>query len=419
MITPRRLIELLVLGLCAFLLTQAILSLILSPGNDPNEGSVVTQLILSASYLSVLGILIPYYRQILFVLARNKSLVLLVLWAILSSTWSVTPPLSFRRAMAMLGTTVFGIALALRLSPEQQVRFLSWLCRIIAVLSLACVLFLPAYGIAPTAEEQWQGIFGYKSVLGFIMSLSILVEWHLPTPTPLAKILNWVALLLSGLLLYRSNSLTPTIAMVGALILVQLYKVAVQRLGISLPVTALLIGLVALWAAALYLANSDNITKQLGRSSDLTGRTEIWGWVGQSIAERPILGYGFSGFWSAATATGLDRALGGQVMYAHNGYLEVFLNLGIIGFAFTIIFLLVGMRRVLHWSDRAATSVNLWPLTLLIFFLIQNFTECSILLQDPQWAICVAVIVSTDPALLPIYDESDEPILLQPSEQMS
>jgi len=418
----RRILELLVLGSCAFVLTQAILSQVLAPGDTPTQGSATWQVILSLCYLSVAGILVPYYRETLYVLRRNWFLVALLLLALVSVSWAAIPALALRRAIAVLGTTLFGIALAVRLSPEEQLRLLSWLCRTIAVLSLACVILLPSYGISATPEHQWQGVFPYKSVLGFVMALSILVEWQLPAPTTFSRTLKWLALLLSVVLLFFSGSVTPTVALLGSLLLVRVYKYAARRLRISRAIIALAMLLMMLSGVALFLANSDKITKALGRSSDLTGRTEIWRWVAGSILERPMLGYGYSGFWSevAAASTGIDHLVGGMIMYAHNGYLEVLLSLGFVGFALTLAFLGAGIRRAFYWSDRNRSSLGLWPLAFLLFFLLQNFTECSILLQDLEWGICVAVVASTDPVLFATdEDEYDEELLLEPSEELT
>jgi O-antigen ligase len=363
----------------------------------------------------VAGILVPYYRETLYVLRRNWFLVALVVLALVSGSWAAMPALALRKAIAVLGTTLFGIALAVRLSPEEQVRLLSWLCRTIAVLSLACVIFFPSYGISP--EHQWQGVFAYKSVLGFVMALSILVEWQLPTPTAFSRTLNRLALLLSAVLLFFAGSLTPTIALLGSLLLVEAYKFAAQRLRISQAIIVLAMLLMMSSGVAMFLASSEKLTNALGRSSDLTGRTEIWRWVGASILERPLLGYGYSGFWSevSAASTGIDHLVGGMIMYAHNGYLEVLLSLGIVGLALTLAFLGLGIRRAIYWSDR----MGLWPLAFLLFFLLQNFTECSILLQDLEWAICVAVVVSTDSVLLATDEEDDEELLLEPSEELT
>jgi len=290
------------------------------------------------------------------------------------------------------------------------------------VLSLACVVFLPSYGISATPEHQWQGVFGYKSPLGFVMALSILVEWQLPTPTSFSRTLNRLALVLSAVLLFFARSLTPTIALLGSLLLVQLYKFAAQRLRIPQGITVLAIVLMMSSGVAMFLANSERITNSLGRSSDLTGRTEIWRGVTASILEHPMLGYGYSGFWSEVSAASaeLDQTLGGTIMYSHNGYLEVLLILGIVGFALTLAFLGAGIRRVLYWSEHNRSSIGLWPLLFLLFFLLQNFGECTILAQSLEWGICVAVVASTDPVFLVTEEEEDnEELLLEPSEELT
>jgi len=417
----RRTVELLGLGSCAFVLSQAIWSQIVAPGDTPTEGSATSQLILSLCYLGVAGILLPYYRETLYVLRRNWFLLALVFLALVSGFWAALPALALRRAVAVLGTTLFGIALAVLLSPEEQLRLLSWLCRTIAVLSLACVIFLPSYGISATPEHQWQGVFVYKSVLGFVMALSILVEWHLPTPTTFSRTLNRLALLLSAVLLFFAGSLTPTMALLGSLLLVELYKFAAERMRVSKVVVGLAMLLLVSSVVAMFLGNTEGITNALGRSPDFTGRTEIWSWVAGSIGERPLLGYGFSGYWSdSATSAGLNRAMGGMIMYSHNGYLETLLSLGIVGFALTLAFLGAGIRRVFYWSDRNRSSIGLWPVAFLLFFLLQNFAECTILQQGLEWGICVAVVASTDPVLLPIGEhEEDAELLLELREELT
>jgi exopolysaccharide production protein ExoQ len=417
-----RILTLLVLGICAFVLTQAILSQIVGSSDTSTDGSVASQVILSLCYLSVAGVLVPYYRETLYVLRRNWFLAVLVLLALLSASWAATPALALRRAIAALGTTLFGIALAVRLSPKEQLQLLSWLCRIIAVLSLAYVVLLPSYGISATPEHQWQGVFVYKSVLGFVMALSILVEWQLPTPTRFSRTLNWLALLLSVVLLYFASSLTPTVALLGALLLVELYRFVSQRLRVSQAFTILAMLLMVSLGAAMFLVNGETITNAVGRSSDLTGRSEIWSVVAGSILERPLLGYGFSGFWTEASgaSAGINRTLGGMIMYAHNGYLEVLLRLGIVGFALTLAFLGTGIRRAFYWSDHSRSSVRLWPLTFVLFFLLQNFTECTILLQDLEWGICVAIVASSDPVFLAAEEDGqEEQLFLEPSEELT
>ena len=417
----RSFIWLLVLGGCAFVLSQAVLPLVITPGagDTPTEGSPLYRLILSVCYLSVAMSLVPYYRETLFVLRRNWFLMTLVLLALVSFLWAEAPVLVLQRSIAVCGTTLLGIALAVRLSVEEQHRLICWVLRIAAVLSLACVLFLPSYGISDGVGEQgvWRGVFGYKNGLGSMMALSVLVEWHLPTKTRFSKVANRLALVMSAVLLVFSSSVTPLVALIGSLLLIEIYKLGTQRLRIPLYAIVLATLLILASSMTILLVGGDRVTAALGRSSDLTGRTEIWSMTMPYIPERPVLGYGYWGFWNGASSESLavERAMGTSIMYSHNGYIEILLDLGAVGLFLTVAFLGAGIMRTYYCAERNRDTVALWPLAFLCYFLLRNIGECSILIQGLEWALCVATVVGTDAALLAPEAEQEEELLFVPS----
>jgi exopolysaccharide production protein ExoQ len=409
--------ELLVFGGCAFVLTQALLPLVLAPGDTPEDGNPLWRMILAISYLGVVAVLASDYRVALAGVWRNGVLVALILLVFASCLWAYEPKLVLQRSIGMFGTTLLGVALAVRLSLEDQMRLMSWLFRIIAVLSLACVVLAPRYGIAEWPHEgDWRGIFGHKNGLGACMALSVLLECYRPAETRVAKSFKVATLLLSGVLLIFSNSITAIIALAGALVFIQIYKIARQQLRIpmfafvSVTLMAIVSGL------ALLIFGGDIVTGILGRTSTLTGRTEIWRWAFSYGMERPVLGYGFSGFWggSSPESVALDRRLGFHVMYSHNGYLDIFLTLGVVGFLLVLVFLAVGIKRAFYRSERGESSVDFWPLALVCFFLLYNAAECTILVQDVQWALVLAAVIGTDEVL---FAEPQEKVLLLPTEE--
>ena len=413
----RYFIDLLILANCAFVLTGAITTLTLTPGDTALEGNAFGRLILSVSYLAVAGMLVTYHRETLIVVRRNWTLAVLVLLAFASCLWAETPAFTFRRSIAVAGTTLFGVALAIKLTLEEQLRLLSWVFRIISILSLACVILLPSYGISSTVEQEWRGVFGYKNAFGSMMAMSMLIEWQLPTTTRWSKVLNRAALLLSGCLLIRSNSITSLVAIVGAVVLVEIYKFATLRLRMPLYATFLATLLIVSLGFVLVAPKSDAFAALLGRSSDLTGRTEIWRWVISFIQERPILGYGYSGFWFASGASAeIERATGSTFMYSHNGYLDTFLTIGALGLSLAVVFLGTGLKRAFDWSLQRESRIGLWPLAFLSFFLLFNLGECTIFMQDFQWALCVAAIAGSDLALFEPGTVPEDELLLTTSE---
>jgi len=413
-----------VLGCCAFVLSKALLSFILPPymqeaalhGEPMTDGSPEWRLILAISYLGVVMVLVPWYRETIFVLRRNWSLVALVLFALLSSLWAEMPDVVLRKSIGLFGATLLGIALAVRFSFQEQLRILSWLFRIIAVLSLACIVLLPSYGIK---DGEWRGIFEYKNAMGSMMGLSVLIEWLLRPDSRSSKILRRFALLLSAILLLCSNSITPAVVLVVALLLIEIYRFAALRLRVPLYAICLATSLVVTAGVTLLIANSDSVTGAVGRSSTFTGRTEIWSFVVSFIAQRPIAGYGYSGFWLGASQESIEvnRAMRGLVMYSHNGYLEMLLTLGGIGLLLTLAFLGIGMKRALSFSEQRQAGTELWPLAFLLYFVLHNLGECSILTQDLEWAIGVSCVVGADPMLLSFNVQEEDELSLVPLEE--
>jgi exopolysaccharide production protein ExoQ len=421
--TRPKLHEFVVLGACAFVLTSAVLSLVLTPGDTPTEGNDLWRLILGIGFLGAALILVPFYRETLYLTRRNWFVIALVLLAPVSCLWAATPALVLRRSVAVLGATLIGVVLAVRLSLEDQLRLMSWVLRIIAVLSLACIILLPSYGISESPEgmRQWQGVFNQKNGLGATMALSFLVEWHRPAGSRFAKALKLTALLLSAVLLLFSGSITPLLALGGALLFTLGYKLLIQNLRVPLYVLALGAVFTVVFGVMPLFSNSERITSALGRSSDLTGRAEIWSLVVPCILERPIYGYGFSGFWSGASpeSAQIDRAMGTMIMYSHNGYLEILLNLGILGFSLALICFATGVHRAVFRSKLGHSSLDLWPLALLTYLLFHNLGECSFMTPGLEWALCVATIMSTDPLFFVIESESesDFPLVLAEESQ--
>jgi exopolysaccharide production protein ExoQ len=109
--------------------------------------------------------------------------------------------------------------------------------------------------------------------------------------------------------------------------------------------------------------------------------------------------------------------MGFHVMYSHNGYLDIFLTLGAVGILLAILFLWIGIKRAFERSELNRSILDFWPLAFVVFFLLYNAAECTILVQDLQWALLLSTVISTDEALF--LETEDEEVLLVPSEEFS
>jgi O-antigen ligase len=93
------------------------------------------------------------------------------------------------------------------------------------------------------------------------------------------------------------------------------------------------------------LLSPDVILDFLGKDATLTGRTDLWYFVKLCIAQRPLFGWGFDAFWvtNNPAANEISTNLGWVVPQAHNGLLELLLEVGAIG---TSLFAIVFARNV-------------------------------------------------------------------------
>src|SRR5439155_9069149 len=87
------------------------------------------------------------------------------------------------------------------------------------------------------------------------------------------------------------------------------------------------------------------LAQSVGRDPTLTGRTNIWNAV-LSTHTNPILGTGYESFWLGRRLNEVWRQAGAGINEAHNGYLEVYLNLGLIGLFLLVVFLVASYRTI-------------------------------------------------------------------------
>ena len=101
--------------------------------------------------------------------------------------------------------------------------------------------------------------------------------------------------------------------------------------------TYMLAGLVLIVAAELAFGISGHFSEALGRGSSLSGRTVLWARL-LEVHINPIFGTGFESFWLGERLEQLEGIFFFVPNEAHNGYLEIYLNLGLMG-----LFIIIGL----------------------------------------------------------------------------
>lgn len=307
----------------------------------------------------------------------EKWLAALCAWAIASVAWSTNPEDSLRHALALTGTTIAALYLGLHFEPKQQLKLIAYAIGVGAVASALVIIAVPSVGITP---DGMQGVYNLKNSLGRVMSLGVLCFAMLTLSERRRRMVRVVMFLLCCTLLVLSKSATALVVTVLMLALLPFRKLLYLRTRQLLAAGAILIPLTA--AATFFIVqSSEDILQALGRNSSLTGRVPLWQLVLTSISDHPILGYGFTAFWNSWEGERVIDTVNWNtaVPHAHNGFLEVWLGLGLIGLAL----ILISLSRNFVFALRIARSNRgveySWPLVLVVFTVLYNVTENSLL----------------------------------------
>ena len=141
----------------------------------------------------------------------------------------------------------------------------------------------------------------------------------------------------------------------------------------------------AVAAFPLFLDVGTGLLKSVGRDPTLTGRTEIWK-EALAVDRSPILGAGFESFWLGGPLDGPTSGRWWHVNEAHNGYLEVYLNLGWVGVVLLAVVIITGYRNVMGMLRRDPEAGGLL-LAYWVFGVIYSFSEAGFRMMSLVW-IC-------------------------------
>lgn len=356
------------------------------------EGSRTFRMIVGLIYLISIFLVLKRSALLFSLLRQNLPIVLLAALAVISTIWSVEPMLTLRRAIALCGGTAFAFFLVMYFPPERLLRLIAWSLGIVAVCSLGAALLMPDYGIqsGPRAGD-WRGVMGHKSTLGRTMVLGALAFLLLAMRrrASLSSLMTWAALGLCLFLLVMSQSRT---AWLVGLILLLLFPAAqlVQRTHWTVTsvavFTAMVVGIVGAQIA------SDQLFQLLGRDATLTGRTVVWSTAMEFGIQRPILGYGYKVFWLSEPGAELAEMLNNFVGNGHNGFLDLWLELGLVGLALFLVSVYMALKRVMHRLVTGGDPLALWYVGYVTAFLVMNTSSSSILMQnDLDWILYIVV----------------------------
>jgi len=344
-------------------------------------------------YIVLILLYAVQFRRALSFLPKNWLLLMIVGLAIVSATWSLYPEVTERRGIALFGTTAFGLYLGWRFSMREFLHVLAWGLSLCIPLSFGFAILLPDIGVMPGSffEGAWRGAFIHKNELAYNMLWAVAVFVILAIQDRRLRLPVVVGIGLAATLIIQARS-AGALVVLAALAPLLAFFVFPRRVQVQ---TAVLLGLgitTAILVAMLALHDWRELFQLVGRDMTLTGRVGVWDVIWAMIQDRFWLGYGYGAFWIGTTAEGVMEHLGWNPGHSHDGWLELWLNLGLIGVCLVgISFLAAFVISARHYvEEQDAESAA--ALIFLAMIFLTNLVESRLLQQNSlHWVIYVFV----------------------------
>ena len=323
---------------------------------------------------------------------------LVALFAIVSTFWSVDPAKTFLRGGVVMGTTIFGVYLGSRYTTQEIQTILMRSFLGLVGLSLVVLIVAPSLVLDSSHTGTFRGLTEHKNLLGEFMGQFLLLActYHFRSRFRFAKI---ATILLALVMLASARSGSALISTAAGLAVLPVLLLMRFRKNQVMPLAA--IGLV-LFCGLMWFAwtEFDSLLNLLGKDRTLTGRAEIWGMVEEMIARRPWLGYGYDAFWQGlhGPSFAIVAQEGWEVPHSHNGYLEALLGLGVVGMGIIGFALLRTVKDALLCVRENFRIEGLWPFVYLTFYLVHSSAEASLFRRD-GYTYLLTVVLATSLAL--------------------
>jgi exopolysaccharide production protein ExoQ len=357
-------------------------------GQALEEGSPVDRAIFSA--LTVLSFVILVSRSFQWrkFMSQNTALVLYLGFSLLSVVWSDFPFATFKKWFRDAGIYMAVLVVLTDSNRLEAVRTtLRRLYYLTIPLSVVLVKYYPNLGqtFSVWGDREYTGVSTSKNMLGLLcLASGLFFFWDIATRWSQRRnkrnkrviFVNIALIAMALYLLHLCGSKTSTVCLIlGCLMITAVHSKLGQRNIKWIKALAQAVFLIYL-VLTVGFGLGAKLSEAVGGNANMSDRTRIWQ-VLLSVPINPILGCGYQSFWLGSRIQWVwSRLTGDNVFEAHDGYLQTYLDLGLIGLFLACTFLIAIYRKICKQLNPlmplASLSIGLWTLMLLY-----NVTEAA------------------------------------------
>lgn len=362
------------------------------------EGNPLDRSIFFVLILLAIGILVSRSFKWGGFFAQNIALMAFLSFALVSVVWSDFPLISFKRWFRDLGNYLVILVVLSDPRPLEALRtVVRRLCYLLIPLSIIIIKYYPQFGRSFdefTGSATYTGVETSKYLLGSICMISgIFFFWDTATRwsdrrerrTKWTIALNVAFIAMTLWLLYMANAATSRVCLViGCMVVAVARSGAVRRH--PGPLKFLIPFSICLCLFLVFVVDiKASIAEALGRNPTFTDRTLLWSYLVKADIN-PVVGTGYESFWLGPRLAQAWSTFVFKPNQAHNGYLEVYLNLGFIGVFFVALFLMASYRTIFRELSTQSSNASLF-LAFWTILPIYNITTSNFGKGELVWLI--------------------------------
>ena len=338
--------------------------------------------------LIVWGFCVLHKRQVSLseVFQNNRWLIVFLVYCFIAIVWADSPYVAFKRWIKILGHPI--MALIVLTEPDPQESLARLMKRSAYILLPFSILVIKYYEGIGRRFDEWSGLASNRGIcntknglgavcmiLGFFFFWQWLKIWRSERNRARRNELHLIGglLIMICYLIRKANSMTPLLAMLIAMLI--MVVVNLRFVNKRLIGTYVIAAAVTLVLAELWFGIFEQVVALTGHVSTVSGRENLWGEL-LAFQTNPILGVGFESFWMGDRLNALWETHWWHPTEAHNGYLEMYLNLGLLG-----LFMLAGVIIATFRKIRLELLRNFewgrFRMGFLLAVVAYNWTEAS------------------------------------------
>jgi hypothetical protein len=373
-----------------------------------DEGSPIERLVYFA--LIALGLFTLFWRNVSLreIIGANQWLAVFFLYWLCSVVWSDAPLISFKRWVKDVGNLVMVLVLLTEEDPLQAIKAVFARCAYALIpISVLLIMFYGDLGRAYhpwSGEMMYTGVATHKNTLGaLVLVCGLFFMWDfLDRFRGNQQPLSWIGLAgdlpLIGMALWllrmAHSSTALGCAAVGTAVFFGLGVAPIRHRMKNLELYLIGAGVMVWLLNSVFDVKRLVVVDMMGRDLTLTTRTEVWPMLLKQSGNF-LLGTGFNSFWSGDRLAVIYKQLG--IIQAHNGFLDTYLNGGMVGVTLLLALLFAVnqsvKRELVFEGDYARVRMMFLAVAIMYDFTEAAFNKVGLIwfalllvaMQYPRW----------------------------------